>query len=174
MTCLFKKNANDGRGTPYPPPLGCFARRAILIGHQHTVPSLLVVGSSIPSFMVVGCSIRASFTCLLKKNFERQEDTPSHTLPRLGVPLPPLFSAALDGCGLTTAPSHFKTDLRPWLYPSIERCHILKKLKVWTFLPDPLINASASPATCNDRYSYRGDRYLLDRSITFHFSTIYW
>ena len=48
LTCLLKK-CNDGRGTPYPPPLGCFARHsAILIGHQHTIPSLLVVGSSIP------------------------------------------------------------------------------------------------------------------------------
>ena len=87
LTCLFFFKSNNGRGTPYPPPLRCLARRlAILIGHQHTVPSLLVVGSSIPSFLVVGCSIRASFTCLIKKNFERREgDTPSHTLPRLGA-----------------------------------------------------------------------------------------
>ena len=120
LTCLLKK-LNDGRGTPYPPPLGCFARHsAILIGHQHTVPSLLVVGSSIPSFLVVGCSIRASFTCLFKKNLERREgDTTSHTLPSsvlrpsfrptsrpLCDPRAPFFplDPPLDGCGLTTGP----------------------------------------------------------------------
>ena len=100
LTCLFEKKVEQWEGDTIPSPAHrCFARRlAILIGHQHTVPSLLVVGSSIPSFLVLGCSIRASFTCLFKKNFERRE---SDTLSIPSLPLYPLYfplDPPLDEC----------------------------------------------------------------------------
>ena len=91
-------------------PLRCFARRlAILIGHQHTVPSLLVVGSSIPSFLVVGCSIRASFTCLFKKISNDGRGTPPP------IPSPTLCFAPRLGrqVGLCT-PFIFRW-IRPWM-----------------------------------------------------------